>query len=700
MDFSTIVAVTLVLIGAAFLFRSFSPAQAARRKVPQELRKQWHTILYLMYFFFAGYLFFNLILIYDIPVPNELVTGGVFLGGAVFVYIVINLSGVTIGKMRNAEEELQSLNVSLEQRVEDRTSELKQSYEFIKTVMNSMQDPILVIDVKTFQIIDVNTAFLDEFTCIKSDVIGKTCYEATHNQTSPCSPPNDLCPLTETIRTKGHSMAEHVHVDGHGEKKYVEVLTSPILDEQGNVMQALHIARDVTERKKATEQIQFLAYYDGLTGLPNRRFYKELLVRAIQYAERYEKILAVLFIDLDGFKRVNDTLGHDAGDQLLKEVGGRLEQCVRKSDYVARQREEGTVPDMVSRIGGDEFIVLLNDVAQGRDAARVAQRMLKSVAAPCTLNGQEVRISASIGIALFPADGKDAEMLLKGSDIAMYHAKEQGKDNYKFYSSSLNKSALERLALEGELRRATEKEEFILHYQPRVAIPGGRVTGLEALVRWNHPSRGLIAPGEFIPLAEEIGLIVQIGQWVLRTACAQHRAWTTAGLPAVPLAVNVSRRQFERQKLNEVVAKVLRESECDPRYLELEITESMIMQDPVKIGEMLSKLRAIGIRIAVDDFGTGYSSLDTLKKLPLDYLKIDRSFVANITAADGDRAIASAIIAMAHSLKLKVIAEGVETEEQLAVLRELGCDEAQGYLFSKPMPPEECERFLRERLKV
>ena len=355
---------------------------------------------------------------------------------------------------------------------------------------------------------------------------------------------------------------------------------------------------------------------------------------------------------------------------------------------------------MVSRIGGDEFIVLLNDVAQGRDAARVAQRMLKSVAAPCTLNGQEVRISASIGIALFPADGKDAEMLLKGSDIAMYHAKEQGKDNYKFYSSSLNKSALERLAMEGELRQAVEHEEFVLHYQPRIAIRGGGVTGVEALVRWNHPGRGLIAPGAFIPLAEETGLISQIGQWVLSTACAQHREWTTAGLPAVPLAVNVSRRQFERQKLNEVVAKVLRESGCDPRYLELEITESMIMQDPVKAGEMLSKLRAIGIRIAVDDFGTGYSSLDTLKKLPLDYLKIDRSFVAHITAADGDRAIASAIIAMAHSLKLKVIAEGVETEEQLAVLRELGCDEAQGYLFSKPVPAEECERFLRERMKA
>ncbi len=699
MDLATAVAVTLVLIGAAFIFLSFSPAQHSRRQVPHELRRQWLTILYLMYFFFAGYLFFNLVLIYDIPVPNELVTGGVFLGGAVFVFIVVNLSGVTIGKMREAEQELKALNATLEQRVDERTGELKQSYEFIKTVMNSMQDPISVIDVKTLRIVDVNAAFLNEYSCAEPDVIGKTCHEMTHKQNSPCQPPNDLCPLTEMVNTKGHAMAEHLHVDGRGEKRYVEVTTSPIFDAQGNISQALHIVRDITERKKASEQIQFLAYYDGLTGLPNRRFYKELLVRALQYAERHRKILTVMFIDLDGFKRVNDTLGHEAGDQLLKEVAVRLEHCVRKSDYVARQQQEGTVPDMVSRIGGDEFIVLLNDVALGSDAARVAQRMLEAIGAPCLLGGQEVRVSASIGIALYPADGTDAETLLKCSDIAMYHAKEQGKDNYKFYSSTLNAAARERLTMENDLRRAVEKEEFILHYQPRVAIPNGRVTGLEALVRWSHPGRGLVPPGDFIALAEETGLIVPIGQWVLRQACEQHREWTAAGLPAVPLAVNVSRRQFERQKLNDVVAKVLRDSGCEPRHLELEITESMIMQDPEKTSATLRELRDIGIRIAVDDFGTGYSSLDILKKLPLDYLKIDRSFVANITTADGDRAIASAIVSMAHSLKLKVIAEGVETKEQLAVLAELGCDEAQGYLFGRPMPAGECARFLGDRMK-
>ncbi len=482
---------------------------------------------------------------------------------------------------------------------------------------------------------------------------------------------------------------ENPVVTRNGEERIIAWHNSVLRDKRGTIIGTLSSGVDITERRRAEEQIRILAYYDGLTGLPNRSFYRELLVRAITHAERHKEKMAVVFIDLDFFKRINDTLGHSVGDQLLRVAAERLTKCVRRSDTVARSWEdEGT--DVVSRLGGDEFIVVLSELAHNQDAARVANRILAELSRPFTLSGHEVIVSASIGIALYPADGKDAESLLKNADVAMYHAKNQGRNAYQFYTHSMNESAMERLTLENELRKALERDEFQLYYQPKLNLKNRKIVGLEALLRWKHPERGLVSPGKFIPVAEEAGLIVPIGEWVIRAACSQNRAWQKAGHKPVGIAVNLSGRQFEHRQLIETVTRALQDADLDPRYLALEITESAIMKNPEKASTMLQQLKTMGIPISIDDFGTGYSSLSYLKRFPVDELKIDRSFIMNIAANTDDAAIAGAIIAMAHSLKLNVVAEGVETEEQLAFLKSLGCDEAQGFLFGKPMPAEEC----------
>ena len=594
---------------------------------------------------------------------------------------------------KQAEEKLRSLNESLEQRVFERTRELRRAYEFSRTVLNSMIDPICIVDVKDLRIVGVNSAFLHEFTVSEEEAIGKFCYEVTHGRSGLCTAPDDICPLSETMKTGQHASAEHVHLDHDGNKSYVEVSSSPIRDENDIIIQVVHIQRDITGRKNAEEQIRSLAYYDALTGLPNRTFYKEILSRALTLAQRYRRNLATLFVDLDAFKRINDTLGHDAGDQLLQEVATRLTQGVRKSDSVARSDKEES-QDAVSRLGGDEFIVLLNELSRIEDAAIAANRILTDLSQPFILSGQEVFITASIGISLYPSDGTDADSLLKTADIAMYHAKNQGKNNFQFYAESMNAATLERLNLENELHRAIERKEFFLHYQPKLDAKSRKVVGIEALIRWKHPDKGMISPAEFIPLAEESGMIVRIGEWVLSAACRQNRAWRAMGLPSVSISVNLSSRQFGHKDLVETVTRALKEVEMDPHHLELEITESTVMQNPEKAIATLKQFKEMGIRISIDDFGTGYSSLNYLRRIPFDSLKIDRSFVMNINTSPDDAAIVRAIIAMAHSLKLRVIAEGVQTEEQFAFLRELPCDEVQGYLFSKPLPAGECIRFI------
>jgi len=442
--------------------------------------------------------------------------------------------------------------------------------------------------------------------------------------------------------------------------------------------------REGETRLAHAQRVEYLAYHDGLTGLPNRSMFSKLLNHSISEAHRYDRRLAVAFLDLDRFKQINDTLGHEAGDQLLQEIANRLKGCVRDSDTVAR-------------LGGDEFVVLLPELADEMYASIVAHKILTAVARPFILMGQEFRVTTSIGISTYPQDGIDEQTLTKNADIAMYQAKAEGKNNFQFYSEELNANSLERLTLESSLRHALERNEFRLHYQAKRDIISGKITGMEALLRWQHPDLGIVAPMQFIPVAEETGLIVPIGKWVLRTVCLQSVAWRKQGLPALSIAVNLTARQFCDEQLLVDVTSILKETGMDPRLLEIELTESLLMHDVENTLRTLTSLKALGIRIAVDDFGSGYSSLATLQRFPLDTIKIDRSFMRDIVGTTEDTGLADAIIAMGKSLSLTVVAQGVETKEQAEHLRLHACDELQGFYFKRPLPVDEFTQLLRDQ---
>lgn len=467
-----------------------------------------------------------------------------------------------------------------------------------------------------------------------------------------------------------------------------------VREEETDDITVIGTAQDITERKQAERAIHQLAYYDSLTGLANRVLFKDRLSNALSYAERHHQHLATLFIDLDRFKIINDTLGHTVGDLLLTHVAERLSDSVRQSDSVSRHADHEPM-HALARLGGDEFTILLTALPQPEDAGRVARRILDSLAHPFSIEGHEIFISASIGISIFPSDGSTVEALLKNADTAMYHAKEQGRNNCQFYSSGLNAAAAERLDLENELRRALEREEFVVFYQPKLNIHSRRILGAEALVRWKHPKRGLVPPGVFLNAAIDTGLIRSMDEWVLREACRQVKAWEKAGLPAITISANVSNSLFHGRTLPTTVADALRDSGLNPAQLELELTESIAMRDVEASVTMLEGLRTMGVRLSIDDFGTGYSSLSYLQRFPLSRLKIDQSFVRDLLTNENNVKITRAIIAMAHSLNLAVLAEGVETEGQLARLREEGCDEVQGYLFSRPVCAEDFEKLLK-----
>jgi len=434
-------------------------------------------------------------------------------------------------------------------------------------------------------------------------------------------------------------------------------------------------------RKDAEEKLRFVATHDALTGLPNRVMFGQRLDHAIAQAQRQRRRLAVLFLDLDRFKVINDTLGHEFGDALLREVARRLRENLRASDTVAR-------------LGGDEFVVLLEDVTEPLFVGTVAQKIIAALSEGYVLAGREYHVTASVGASTFPDDAADAATLLKNADIAMYRAKEQGRNTFQFYSSQLNLHSVQRLNLESALRRAIEREEFVLYYQPQVELRTGRITGAEALVRWLHPELGLLAPGRFIPIAEETGLIVPLGEWVLRSACTTQRAWTARGLPALRIAVNLSARHFMRANLAHDISAALASTGCDPARLELEITETSVMDDPERVVALLHQIREIGVSVAIDDFGTGHSSLAYLKRFPVDNLKIDRSFVSDVPNDKNNVAITQAVIAMAHSLGMRVIAEGVETRAQHNFLLAQKCDEYQGYFFSEPLAEADFSALL------
>jgi len=456
---------------------------------------------------------------------------------------------------------------------------------------------------------------------------------------------------------------------------------SVVRDAVGRPVNYIEIFSDVSERKEREERVRHLAHHDFLTDLPNRVLLNDRIAQAISHAERNRSQVAVLFLDLDRFKNVNDSLGHSVGDKLLQEVARRLRSCMRASDTVSRQ-------------GGDEFVILMQDVSDPADIARGAQKVLDAVASAYAIDGHELITTPSIGISMYPSDGQDVESLLKNADAAMYHAKESGRNNYQFFTQDMNTRALERLSLERSLRRAVERDELRLHYQPQYEVGSGRIVGVEALIRWQHPEFGLIPPGRFIRFAEETDLIGEVGKWVLHEACRQARAWQAQGLPAVRMAVNISAAQFRNPDFPGTVLEALRSSGLEARYLEIELTESIIMQDVERATGLLEQLKMLGLELAIDDFGTGYSSLSYLKRFPIDLLKIDQSFVRDITTDKDDAAITSAIIALTHNLELRTIAEGVETAEQLKFLEDHGCDEVQGFLFSRPLAPEECTDLL------
>lgn len=546
--------------------------------------------------------------------------------------------------------------------------------EYAENLINSSLDMIISVDTNR-RIVEFNRAAEQVFGYSKAEVLGQ---------------PIDLLYANPSDGRQLHKNSMHGGFTGEAtnKKKNGEIFTSYVSatvmhDTKGNAVGVMGISRDITERKRVEDTIIHQAYHDALTNLANRRLFMDRLAQALTRAPWHNRRVAVLFLDLDHFKSINDALGHSVGDQLLQAVAERLTACVR-------------VGDTVARLGGDEFAIALADIARTSDVPKLAQKIIDTLSTPYALEGREFFTTASIGISICPDDTQDPESLVKNADIAMYRAKKHGRNNYQHYSPDMNAQAFERLAIETSLRHALERDEFFLEYQPQINIETSRIIGYEALVRWRHPDLGMMPPGTFIPLAEESGLIVPIGEWVLRTACAQNKAWQAVGLPPIHVAVNVSPRQLWHDDLLQVVERALMETGLDPTYLELELTES-VMRDSDEAIQLLSQLQSMGVQIAIDDFGTGYSSLSHLKRYPINKLKVDQSFVRDIGHDSHDRAIVKAIIALAQSLNMRAVAEGVETEVQMAYLRSLKCDEAQGYLLGRPMSAQAASKLLTDQ---
>lgn len=508
-------------------------------------------------------------------------------------------------------------------------------------------------------------------------------YEAFLNSVHPDDRQIIIDAVNKAVYQKHPYSIDHRVVRPDGMERIVHEQAEITFDGNGKAIRMIGTVQDVTEFRHAQERLNYLAHYDTLTGLPNRVLLYDRLNQDMIEADRHEHLVAMMFLDLDRFKIINDTLGHETGDALLKEVAERLKTCVRAGDTI-------------SRLGGDEFTVVLANVAHVDDVAHVAQKIIDSFVPPFNIAGRELFISTSIGITLYPFDDNNLESLLRNADAAMYHAKEMGRNTFQFYTAELNRRTAKRLQLETALRHALERHELLLHYQPQVNLKTGRIIGAEALLRWQHPEMGLIPPLDFIPLAEETGLIIPIGEWVLRTACAQAKVWGDAGFRHLQVAVNLSGRQFQHHNLAKLVKNVLKDTGLDPRYLDLELTESLLMHNTDTTLAAMDELHALGVAFSMDDFGTGYSSLSYLKRFPIDTLKIDQSFVRDIPQDPGDAAIAQAIIAMAHSLDIRVIAEGVETVKQLSFLRSHKCDGMQGYYFSKPVTAEAMTTLLEK----
>ncbi|MEK7851666.1 MAG: EAL domain-containing protein [Deltaproteobacteria bacterium] len=552
-------------------------------------------------------------------------------------------------------------------------------FRLAKNVFENSEEAIVITDTAN-KIISVNPAFERITGFTPEDMMGKD----PKAMSSGRHDSEFYRGMWDSINKTGHWHGEIWDRRKNGELYPKWLSISTINDEKGGVANYIGIFADITERKKAEERLDFMAHFDALTGLPNRILLKDRTEQSIASSRRSDTKTGILFLDLDHFKNINDSLGHRIGDMLLKDMAERLKGLLRESDTVAR-------------IGGDEFVILLPDIIGLEDAAQVGRKIMDTMKEAFAVDAHTFHTTASIGISLYPDDGEDYDALTKNADTAMYKAKEVGRNNYQFFTQEMNDRVFERLSMENNLRLAIEREEFILYYQPQADLKTGRLIGAEALIRWQHPDMGLILPARFIHIAEDSGLIVPIGEWVLRTACRQNREWQKAGLSAVPISVNLSAVQFRESDFLETVARAVKDTEIDPHSLELELTERAIMQDVESAVVIMRQMKEMGFKLAIDDFGTGYSSLSYLKRFPIDRLKIDQSFIRDINTDPDDAAITLAVISMAHSLGLKVIAEGVETAEQLAFLKEHGCDEIQGYYFGKSLPSDEFEMFLRQQ---
>jgi diguanylate cyclase (GGDEF)-like protein/PAS domain S-box-containing protein len=530
--------------------------------------------------------------------------------------------------------------------------------------------------------IHVNRRLCEMLGYTREELLGLTVRQISH--------PDDVSATDQDISRLRTGEVESITV----EKRYVRKDGTPIWvrltiaskrEPDGQTLHDISIVEDISDRRKAEERVQYLATHDEMTGLPNRAMFTQLLAHAVEQGRRYRRRFAVLFVDLDRFKIVNDSLGHDAGDELLKVMAQRLRESLRSSDIVAR-------------LGGDEFVLLVEEMPDRHVAATIARNILSVIIRPVEILGQECRVTASIGISVYPEDAQDGKTLMKNADMAMYQAKEEGKNNYQFYSPDISALTVERLVIETHLRHAMERNELALHYQAKVDFKTGEITGVEALLRWWNQELGSVPPARFIPIAEDCGLIVPIGRWAMRTACAQCATWLGQGLPPVCMAINISPRQFQDPNLLADIAQMIEETGIPPALLEFEITESMIMHDIDRAVENLRAMKGLGVRVAIDDFGTGYSSLSQLKRFPVDTLKVDRSFIRDIPGNTEDRAITEAIISMGKSLGVVVVAEGVETAEQQAFLSGRACDEMQGFYFSRPSPPNEFADLLRSHV--
>lgn len=580
-----------------------------------------------------------------------------------------------------SKDEIGSLTRTFNQMIDDLKKQRAQLVDknYVDSIIGNMLNSLIVIDTEG-RIKRVNKATLD--------LLGFDDEAELIDGTVSRIFPDELFSMVTALKSsteKGFlSNIETAYFSKSKQSIPVFFSGSVMYNQQGRVDGIICVAQDITERKKSVERLNYLASHDALTNLPNRTLFYDRLGQAISRVAWRNRFAAVLFLDLDRFKVINDTLGHAVGDLLLQVVAERLGSLLRSGDTVAR-------------LGGDEFVIILDDVAKAEDVAKVCQKILEALSMPFFLKEHELFITASIGISLFPNDGRDAETLLKNADTAMYKAKEQGRNNYQHFSPSMNVKALERLSLETNLRYALERDEFLLHFQPFVSLATGEIVGMEALIRWRHPQLGMVPPSQFIPLAEETGLIVPISEWVLKAACEQNKKWQNEGLKPIRMAVNLSARQFYEKDFQKGVISILRKTGLDPNYLELELTESIFMKNAEATIRALDELHQIGIAISIDDFGTGYSSLGYLKRFPVNKLKIDQSFVRDAVQDSEDAAITNAIVVLGRTLQLKTIAEGVETIEQLELLRSIGCDEIQGYFFSRPLPADEATKILVEK---